>query len=98
MSCRLEDTGIFVNAEYNDSVAALVGDETEFAGRIDVEVPWGINVSSFMFYESECSFRWVDSVNGETIMSPVGAVEKPARGRDLHLCAGACALKVLRQC
>ena len=53
MPCRLKGAGCLINPEYDDTVAALVGNEAELAGRIYVEVPGCFDIGCFMLYESQ---------------------------------------------
>ena len=78
MARRLEGAGFAVDAEDDDAVAALIGDEAEFARWVDVEISRGFDVGGFVLDEGQRSFAPVDSVDRDAVMAAVGAVEEPA--------------------
>ncbi len=76
MPRRLKRTGFLVYPKYYDTIAALVGNQAEFARRIDIEVPWCFDIGSLMLDESKCTFCGIDLVNCNAVMSPVRTVEE----------------------
>ena len=92
---RLEGAGSAVDSEDDDAVAALVGDETEFTGRVDVEVSRRFDIGGFVLDEGQRSFGPADSVDRDAIVAAVGAVEEPAARMNAHLGARAGAVECL---
>ena len=76
MPRRLKRTGFLIYPKYYDTVAALVGDQAEFARWINIEVSRGFDIGGLMLDESKCPFGGIDLVNRNAVMSSVRTVEK----------------------
>ncbi len=85
MARWLKGAGSAVDSEDDDAVAALVGDQAESAGRIDVEVSRRFDVGGFVLDEGQRSFAPADSVDGDAAVAAVRAVEEPAARVNAHL-------------
>ena len=76
MAQGFQSSGLGVDAEHNDRIISLVGDQAERTGRIEVEISRDINIGGFMFHERQRPLGGVNLEHRDTIVSPVGTVEK----------------------
>ena len=76
VACRFEGAGFLVDLKDDNAVAALVGDEAEYAARIDVEVPRRLYTGSLVLDESQRPFGRVDAIDRDAVVPAVRAVKE----------------------
>ena len=98
MSCRLESSDLWFNAKRHDAVGILIGDEQESAGGIDPETARSLSPGGFMTYVCKSSGALIDPEDHKAVVTPVRAVDKCSRRRDLDIAACALTAEPLREC
>src|SRR5947207_425614 len=68
-----------VDAEDDDAVRVLVGDQKKGAGRVDPEVAWRLDPVRLVAHVAQRARPRVDRENGDAIVAAVRAVEEFAR-------------------
>src|SRR5713101_7003676 len=92
---RCQLSRLRINAENNDAVTVLIGDQAKIPGRIDSEVARNLDVLRLVPCRGQPSGFFVDGEDRDTVMPSVGAVQKLSGGMHLHFRAGRVAGKTL---
>lgn len=71
MPCRLKGAGLPINPKDNNTIAALIGDDAEFAGRVNIEVARRSNPGALVLHERECPLGQIDPVNRDAVVPPI---------------------------
>src|SRR5262245_58839362 len=75
---RLQFAALLVNAEDNDAVRILVGDEQELAGRVDIEVSRRLDLLALMPHRLQLAAIRIDGKYCDAVMPAVRAVHELA--------------------
>ena len=78
MARRVQPAGFRVKAEADNGTGVLVRGQQKCPGRVDDKIAGRSALSGFVAYIRKLACLRINSIDNDTVMAPVGAIEEAA--------------------